>query len=96
MENHLNKLTPRKLSLLRKALILNMLILTKTTYLGNVFPLSERTLTQIHKHIFQYLWQNKKRQPIARKTVFLHKEKGGLKFREPEAHNLSMRLKHLT
>ena len=94
-ENHINKLTPRKLSLLGKTIILNTLKLAKTANLSNVFPIPQNILTQIHKNIFNYLWQNKKEEPIARKALFLQKEKGGLNIKEPEAHKLSMRLKHL-
>lgn len=74
-------------------MILNTLILAKTTFLSNAFPIPENILTQIHKNIFNYLWQNKKQEPRARKTLFLQKNRG-INIKEPEAHNLSMGLKH--
>ena len=49
----------------------------------------------MHKHIFQYLWYNKKQEPIARKTLFFPKNKGGLNLKEIAAHNYAMRIKHL-
>ena len=36
-----------------------------------------------------------KKEPNAQKTLLLQEEKGGLNIKEPEAHNLSMTLKHL-
>ena len=58
------------------------------------FP-SRKILHKKYTHIFQYLWQNKTPEPIARKTLFLPKNKGGLNIKEPEAHNMAMRIKHL-
>ena len=39
MQNHINKLSPKELSLMSKAIILNTLILAKTAYLSNIFPI---------------------------------------------------------
>ena len=96
MENHIQKLTIRQISLYGKSIIINTLILAKTTFLSNVFPIPKKIIQKIHTNIFQYLWQNKTPQPIARKALFLPKNKGGLNIKEPEAHNLAMRIKHLT
>ena len=78
-----------------KAILLNTLILAKSAYISNVFPIPDTTLSKTHKVIFRYLWQNKNIEPIARKTTFLSKQKGGLNIKEPNIHNLAMRLKHL-
>ena len=48
MENHINKPTPRKLSVYLKAILLNTLILAKTAYLSNVFSIPNEILIQIH------------------------------------------------
>ena len=53
--NHINKLTPRLLPLQRKVILLNTLILSKTSYLSNIFPLDNNTTSKIHKIIFKYL-----------------------------------------
>ena len=103
MEKHIHKLSPRPLSLRGKTTLLNILILAKAACLSNVFPIPDEVLTKIHiiKYnilntlIFKYMWQNKKVEPIARKTIFLPKPKGGLNIKEPKTHNLGMRLKHL-
>ena len=56
MQNYMHKLSPRELSLMGKAIILNTLILAKTAYLSNIFPLTQDILTQLHKQIFHYIW----------------------------------------
>ena len=94
MQNHINKLSPRELSLMGKTVILNTLILAKTAYLSNIFPIPQNILTQIHKQIFHYIWP-KNQEHIARKTFFLPKNKGGINNKEPEVHNLAIRIKHL-
>ena len=48
----------------------------------------------IQNKIFQYIWKNKQ-EPIARKTIFLSKNLGGLNLLEPQAHNIAMRIKDL-
>ena len=77
-----------------KAIIVNTLRLAKTAYLSNVFPIPQEILTQIHKQIFHCIWL-KNLEPIPRKTLFLPKNKGSIKIKEPEIHNLAMQTKHL-
>ena len=75
MEKHIRKLSSRYLSLNGRAILLNTLILAKSVYLSNVFPIPDKILTKIHKIKFQYLWQNKNIEPIARKTTLYQNEK---------------------
>ena len=51
MENYINKLSSRELSLMGKSVILNTLILSKTAYLSNIFPIPQEILIQIHKYL---------------------------------------------
>ena len=95
MENHINKLYPRNLSLIGKDIILNTLILAKTIFLSNIFPIPKEILAQLHTKIYQYIWQDKKIEPIARKTLFLPKKGGGINIKEQDSHNIAMRLKDL-
>ena len=95
MENHIRKLTPRNLSLYDKTILTSTLILAKTTFLSNILPIPEQVTQKIHKKIFQYIWYNINQEPIARKTLFLPINKGGLNLKETEAHNYAMRVKHL-
>ena len=75
IEKHINTLYPRNLSLMGKGVILNTLILLKTSFLSNIFPIPKDILTQFHKKIFRYIWKQKTIEPIARKTLFLPKKK---------------------
>ena len=92
MEKH--KLSPRILSLNGKVIIANTLILSKTLFLTNIFPIDIKTTLNIQNKIFQYIWKNKQ-EPIARKTIFLSKNLGDLNLLETQAHNIAMRIKHL-
>ena len=74
IKNHNNKLSQRYLTFSGKGTILNTLILAKTTFLSNIFPIPQNVLTKLHKYIFSYIWQNKNVEPISRKTLFLKKE----------------------
>ena len=60
-ENQINLLSKRKLSLTGKAIILNSIVLSKTQFLSNLFPILkyvEKT-TQIN---FKYIWYYEKRK----------------------------------
>ena len=83
MQNHINILSSRNLSLMGKAIILKTLILAKTVYLSNKFPMPQEFLTQMHKLMFNYIWPHKK--PIARETLFLRKNKGSINIKDSEA-----------
>ena len=92
MENHIKKLSSRILALYWKVIIINTLIISKTSYLSNVFPIDTEKNAKIHKKIFQYIW-NKKQGPTARKTTFLKKKLEGLHLIEPGVHHYA--IKHL-
>ena len=92
MENHIKKLSSRILALYWKVIIINTLIISKTSYLSNVFPTDTETNAKIHKKVFQYIW-NKKQEPTARKTTFLKKKLEGLHLIEPGVHHYA--IKHL-
>ena len=78
----------KTLSLRGKAILLNTLILSKVTFLSNIFPISTQTLKQIEKHIFKHIWQFSNWEPIARKTLFLPKTQAGIGLIEPKYHCL--------
>ena len=95
MEKHINTLSSRILSLYSKTILINTLILPKTSYLSNVFPMDAEIAHKIHNKISKYLWNNKKTEPIARKTIHRKQKFEGLNLIEPEAHNYAMRIKDL-
>ena len=74
LQNHVSKLSPTELSLMGKAIILNILILAKTAYLSNTLPIPQDILKQIHKQIFLYIWP-KNQEPIAKNTLFTKKQR---------------------
>ena len=90
----INKVSQRILSLKGKTQIVNTLILSKTSFLRNIFPIDLQTTLSIQKQIFKYFWKNKQEQ-IPRKTIFLPKNPGGLNLLEPQAHKMVMRIKHI-
>ena len=94
MQKHIQKLSLRSLSLYRKTILINTLILSKISCLSNIFPLDIETISKINEKIFKYLWTNKKSEPIARKTIHLNKKLGSLNLIESEADNYAMRIKH--
>ena len=71
--HQINKLSQRILSLKGKVQIINTLILSKTSFLSNAFPIDLQSTLIIQEKIFKYLWNNKQEQ-IARKTIFLPKK----------------------
>ena len=95
MEKHINKLSPRILSLYGKTILINTPILSKASYLNNVFAMNTEIARKINNKTFKYLWNNKANEPIARKTIHLKQKLGGLNVIEPEAHNNTMRIKQL-
>ena len=50
MENHINKLTQRILSLYGKVILLNTLIMSETSYLSNFFPLHAKATLKIQEN----------------------------------------------
>ena len=73
MQNHIRILSSRNLSFMCKAIILITLILAKTAYLSNNFPMPQEFLIQMRKLVLNYTWPHKK--PIARKKLFCQKAK---------------------
>ena len=59
MEKHINKLSPRILTLYGKTILINTLILSKASYLSNAFPVDAEIAHKINNKIFKYLWNNK-------------------------------------
>ena len=55
MENHIKKMSTRKIYFYGKSILINTLILAKATFLSNIFPIPEKVLQNIHKITFKYL-----------------------------------------
>ena len=78
IEKQTQQLSRRHLSLRGKAIVLNSLILSKVTFLSNVFRIPTTLQQKIESIIFKYIWQFHKTEPIARKTLFPPKHQGGI------------------
>ena len=55
MEKHINKLSPRILTLYGKTILIYTLILSKASYLSNVFPVDAEIAHKINNKIFKCL-----------------------------------------
>ena len=95
MENNVKIQDQRNLSLKGKTIIINAVLLSKLWYVGNVFPVPKNLLTEINKIIFKFLWNNKNLEPVARETLFLPRERGGLGILLPSIQSQALRIKFL-
>ena len=75
-------------------ILLNTVILSKATFLSNIFPIPDQVLKQIETKILKHILQFSKKDPRARKTIFLPKTQGGVGQIEPKNHRAAMRIKH--
>ena len=86
-----------KLSLKGKIINLNMVALSKLWYLSTVFPIPNWELASTERLIFRYLWEipddEVGNEPIARKTMYLPKDRGGLGLLHPVCQSRALRFK---
>ena len=94
LKSKLAKLRYRTLSLRGKATILNTLALSKVWFLASLLHIPKWALTMIEKQIFAFLWDNKKMEPIKRKTLYLPTELGGLGILHPLLQSQALTLKY--
>ena len=94
IEKHIKNLSRRHVYLRRKGKLLNTMTISKVTFLSNVFPIPKQIQGQLDKYIFQNIWQFFKKEPIARKTLYLSKNQGGIGLIQTEHHSMTMRIKH--
>ena len=75
MENHINQLSPRALSLYGKVILLSTLTMSKTSNLSIVSPLDNKATLKIHQKIFRYLWRDQKVDLYNQENNFLFLQK---------------------
>ena len=85
----------RNLSLKGKTLVINTCILPKVGFVSNVFPLHTYIILEIKKIIFGYLWKGSAAKSIARETLFLPRDRGGLGILLPLIEGLALRINYL-
>ena len=100
VENRIQELKYRQLSLRGKVYILNSMILSKVVHLSTVIPMPPEVWCDKDGHglkqlIFRYLWDNANPEPIQREIIFLPKEKGGLGLLNLVHQGQALRLKYL-
>ena len=93
-EKVLNSWKNRRLSLLEKSIIINVIACSKLWYIGSVLHMSDNYINKFQKLVFKFLW-NSGVEPLARKTVFLDKKDGGLNIVNIKLKLKAIRLRHL-
>ena len=89
-----NKLRYRRLSLRGKAIILNTVSLSKIWFIASLWQLPKWALNQIEKHIFAFIWENRRMEPIQRKTLYLPTDLGGLGILHPLLQRQALTIKY--
>ena len=90
----LAKLRYRSLSLRGKAIILNTLALSKVWFIAGFLHMPAWALKALEKQIFAFLWDDKKMEPIKRKTLYLPTNLGGLGILHPLLQHRALTLKY--
>ena len=96
MEECTKTQSQRNLSLKGKTIVINTLISSKLWFIANVFPIPQDLRPEINKIIFGYLWKWSAAKPIARETLFLPRDRGGLRILVPLIQGQALRIKYLT
>ena len=89
LEKSLNLWKSRSLSLLGKALVVNVLGLRKLIYLARVLVLPAWVLSRVNRVIWPFIW-NSRMETVSRNTCFLKTQSGGL-----DLDNFGLRCKSL-
>ena len=95
MEECAKTQSQRNLSLKGKTIVINTLILSKLWFIANVFPIPKDLIPEINKIVFGYLWKGSAAEPMARETLFLPRDRGGLGILVPLIHSQALRIKYL-
>ena len=95
MEECTKTQSQRNLSLKGKTIVINTLILSKLWLMANTFPIPKDLIPEINKIMFGYLWKGSGAEPIARETLFLPRDGGGLGILAPLIQGQALRIKYL-
>ena len=74
---------------------MSSIILSKTQFLSNIFPIPKNIEKQLHKLIFKYIRYYEKTKLISRTMLYLPKEEGEIEILQPNLHNRAIRTKHI-
>ena len=67
----------RNVTIFQRAIIVNILVLSKVWYISHTYPLSKKNAQAINKIIFCYIW-NSVVEPLKRQIMYREKENGGI------------------
>ena len=77
IRNTLQLYSGRVMSVYGRAIVVNVMVLSKLWYLASVVVLPEKYIVQIEKLVFDFFWSSKM-ELVRRKTMYLAKEEGGI------------------
>ena len=95
MEESTKTQSQRNLTLKGKTIVINTLMSSKLWFIANVFRIPKDLITEINKIVFGYLWKGSAAEPIARETLFLPRDRGGLGILVPLIQGEALRIKYL-
>ena len=95
MEECAKTQSQRNLSLKGKTIVINTLILPKLWFNANVFPIPKDLIPEINKVIFGYLGKEVVAKSVARETLFLSRDRGGLRIMGLVIQGQALRIKYL-
>ena len=95
MEECTKTQSQRKLSLKGKTIVINTLILSKLWFIAKVFPIPKGLIPEINKIVFGYLWNGLAAEALARETLFLLRQRGGLGILVSLIQGEALRIKYL-
>ena len=75
--------------------LINTFISSKLWFIVNVFPIPKDLIPERNKIIFGYLWKGSVAEPIARETLFLPRDRGGLGILVLLIQGKAVRIKYL-
>lgn len=84
----------RSLSIRGRAIIANVMIMSKLWYVGAVAQLSKEFFQRVTRTIFQFIWRDR-REWVARDTVYLPPSEGGTGVYSPADRIMAFRINHM-
>lgn len=88
IDNHVAMFKARNVNLFQRAIIINILVLSKVWYVIHTYPLSKKYAQLINKIIIPYIW-NSLGNPLKRLILYREKDDGGINLLNVYAKALS-------
>lgn len=88
IDNHVAMFKARNVNLFQRAIIINILVLSKVWYVSHTYPLSKKYAQLINNIIIPYIW-NSLGNPLKRLVLYREKDDGGINLLNVYAKALS-------